>query len=164
MNDGGSTEGALPLDDVSRLVELMTESGVGEIRIRKGELEITVKAKAEAPVAPPAPLERLPQAEAEIATELDASAEHLPERNGNLHVVRSPLVGTFYRAPSPGEEPYVEVGDHVGEGQTLCMVEAMKLFNEIPADISGEVIEILAENAKGVEYDQPLFRIRSEAP
>ena len=77
-------------------------------------------------------------------------------------MVRSPVVGTFYRAPAPGEEHYVEVGDHVGVGQTLCIVEAMKLMNEILADVSGEVVEVLVENTKGVEYDQPLFRIRPE--
>jgi acetyl-CoA carboxylase biotin carboxyl carrier protein len=76
--------------------------------------------------------------------------------------VRSPVVGTFYRAPAPGEEYYVEVGDRVGIGQTLCIVEAMKLMNEILADVSGEVVEVLVENSKGVEYDQPLFRIRPE--
>jgi acetyl-CoA carboxylase biotin carboxyl carrier protein len=96
--------------------------------------------------------------EAEPTPETDGSAE----RNGSLHVVSSPVVGTFYRAPAPGEEPYVEVGDRVREGQTLCIVEAMKLMNEIPADVSGEVVEVLVENARGVEYDQPLFRIRPE--
>jgi acetyl-CoA carboxylase biotin carboxyl carrier protein len=81
------------------------------------------------------------------------------ERDG-LHLVRSPLVGTFYRAPAPGENPYVEVGDSVKAGEVLCIVEAMKLMNEIPADVSGEVVEVLAENAEGVEYDQPLFYLR----
>ncbi len=145
----------LPLDDVGRLVKLLAESGVGEIRVRQGELEITVKAKAEAPAEQPA-------SRVEIVPEVDAPAERPAERNGELHMVRSPVVGTFYRAPAPGEEPYVEVGDLVEVGQTLCIVEAMKLMNEIPADSSGEIVEILAENAKGVEYDQPLFNIRPE--
>ena len=72
----------------------------------------------------------------------------------------SPLVGTFYRSSSPGEDVYVEVGDRVEAGQTLCIVEAMKLMNEIPADVSGEVVEILPENTSGVEYDEPLFYLR----
>ena len=72
------------------------------------------------------------------------------------------MVGTFYRAPAPGEETYVEVGDKVKAGQTLCIIEAMKLMNEIPTDVSGEVVEVLAENAGGVEYDQPLFYLRPE--
>ena len=134
---------ALPLEEVERLVNLVRESGVGEVRVRQGEVEITVKAGPAAPVSQP-------------AKEADPPAA---EWDG-LHAVRSPLVGTFYRAPAPGEDPYVEVGDRVRAGQTLCIVEAMKLMNEIPADISGEVVEVLAENAEGVEYDQPLFRLR----
>ena len=175
MNDGEtlpeSEKGTLPLEEVDRLVELLAESGVGEIRVRRGELEITVKAKPEAPagshVEPPAALTAsqtaTPLTEAVQEPDLaERPAEHPVERNGSQHVVRSPVVGTFYRAPAPGEEPYVEVGDRVGAGQTLCIVEAMKLMNEIPADASGEVVEVLVENAKGVEYDQPLFRIRPE--
>jgi acetyl-CoA carboxylase biotin carboxyl carrier protein len=171
MNEGEALpeveKEALPLEDVGRLVELLAESGVGEIRVRRGELEITVKAKTEAPTGSPVepPAARAasqntsPHPEAAQAPGL---VERPVERNGSQHVVRSPVVGTFYRAPAPGEEPYVKVGDRVGTGQTLCIVEAMKLMNEIPADASGEVVEVLVENAKGVEYDQPLFRIRPE--
>ncbi len=154
-NGGPSRKGALPLDDVGRLVELLAESGVGEIRVRQGELEITVKARTESPAVS----QTAPQAEGTLEPEADGSVER---DGGGLHVVRSPVVGTFYRTPAPGEKPYVEVGDHVRVEQTLCIVEAMKLMNEIPADVSGEVVEILVENAKGVEYDQPLFRIRPE--
>jgi acetyl-CoA carboxylase biotin carboxyl carrier protein len=167
-NDGGesspkSGKGTLPLKDVGKLVQLLADSGVGEIRVKQGELEITVKARTEAPVPvrpPEAAYEArvMPGKEAVAVPEGDPSSE----RNGSSHITRSPMVGTFYRAPTPGEEPYVEVGDRVGKGQTLCIVEAMKLMNEIPADESGEVVEILVENADGVEYDQPLFRIRPE--
>jgi acetyl-CoA carboxylase biotin carboxyl carrier protein len=140
----------LPMEEVERIVDLVRESGVGEIRVRQGEVEITVKARPEAPVPIP---------EAGLPGEI---LEPSPERDG-LHAVRSPLVGTFYRAPAPGEDAYAEVGDRVREGQTLCIVEAMKLMNEIPADVSGEVVEVLAENRAGVEYDQPLFYLRPEA-
>lgn len=144
----------LPLEEVERLVGLVRESGVGEVRVRQGDVEISVKAAAE----PQAPL----RAETRPALEAESSAEpDSPEMDG-LHAIRSPLVGTFYRAPAPGDEPYVEVGDRVRAGEILCIVEAMKLMNEIPADVSGEVVEILAENASGVEYDQPLFRLRPE--
>ncbi len=169
MSDGksGPEREALPLEDVGRLVELLAESGVGEIRVRQGELEITVKARSEAVTEAPAASQIgsqvAPRIEAAPAPKTELSVERPPERNGGLHLVRSPVVGTFYRAPTPGGEPYAEVGDHVGAGQPLCIVEAMKLMNEIPADVSGEVVEILVENAKGVEYDQPLFRIRPEA-
>ena len=162
LPEGGDREGGLSLNDVGRLVELLTESGVGEIRVRQGELEITVKARpvgpAGTPVAPPASETTLHVEPAPVAEEYGPG-----KRDGGFHVVCSPVVGTFYRAPAPGEESYVEVGDHVRAGQTLCIVEAMKLMNEIPAEVSGEVVEILAENARGVEYDQPLFRIRLQA-
>lgn len=134
----------------------MLESGVGEITVRQGEMEISVKARPEAPAAPPP----VPQAAAQSVSEAGES-EGSPEMDG-LHAVRSPVVGTFYRAPAPGEEPYVEVGDTVSSGQTLCIVEAMKLMNEIVADVSGEIVEVLAENAGGVEYDQPLFYLRPD--
>ena len=147
----------LPLDQVEKVVELLRESGVGEIRVRQGETEISVKAMPEAP--PAAPFLQHHAAEVEAQTE---PAEASPESNG-LHAVRSPLVGTFYRAPAPGENSYVEVGDVVQQGQTLCIVEAMKMMNEIVADVSGEVVEVLPENSGGVEYDQPLFHLRPEA-
>lgn len=168
INDDGSNGGtspgspreALPLDDVGRLVELLAESGVGEIRVRQGELEITVKAKIDALAGTPA--EPTTVLQSASRTENPREADSSGERDRGLYVVRSPVVGTFYRMPAPDEKPYVEVGDRVRAGQTLCIVEAMKLMNEIPADVSGELVEILAENARGVEYDQPLFHIRPE--
>ena len=147
-----NSRGPLPLGEVERLVELLRESGVGEIRVRHGETEISVKAKPEAPAAPPQATQGVPEM---------VEAEPSPEMDG-LHAVRSPVVGTFYRAPAPGEDAYVQVGDAVSAGQTMCVVEAMKLMNEIVADVSGEVVEVLAENAGGVEYDQPLFYLRPE--
>ncbi len=152
----------LPLEEVERLVDLVRESGVGEIRVRRGETEITVKALPEVPApTSPAP-QQVAQARAAEAVAEAAESETSPEANG-LHAVRSPVVGTFYRAPAPGEDPYVEVGDTVAAGQTVCIVEAMKLMNEIVADVSGEVVEVLAENAGGVEYDQPLLYLRPDA-
>lgn len=148
-----SEEQQLPIDKVEQLVELLQESGVGEIQVRQGEMEITVKARPEA-AAPPS----IPQATVPSAPVPEPQLEE-PERNG-LHAIHSPLVGTFYRASAPGEDVYVEVGDRVEAGQTLCIVEAMKLMNEIPSDVSGEVVEILADNASGVEYGEPLFYLR----
>jgi acetyl-CoA carboxylase biotin carboxyl carrier protein len=153
-NEEENRQDHLPLDQVEKVVELLRESGVGEIRVRQGETEISVKAMPEAPPAAP----RLPVASVPVPEPVEV----VPETNG-LHAIRSPLVGTFYRAPAPGEEAYVEVGDTVKAGQVLCIVEAMKMMNEIVADVPGEVVEVLAENSGGVEYDQPLFRLRSEA-
>ncbi len=155
-NEEENRQDPLPLDQVERVVELLRESGVGEIRVRLGETEISVKAMPEAaPVLPPPP--------AVVAGTPAEPVVEVPADTNGLHAVRSPLVGTFYRAPAPGEEAYVEVGDTVKAGQVLCIVEAMKMMNEIVADVSGEVVEVLAENSGGVEYDQPLFRLRPEA-
>jgi acetyl-CoA carboxylase biotin carboxyl carrier protein len=143
----------LPLREVELVVELLRESGVGEIRIRRGETEISVKARPD--VAPAG--DQVAQGIRGVPDAVESS----PEMDG-LHAVRSPVVGTFYRAPAPGEDAYVEVGDTVSAGQTLCIVEAMKLMNEIVADVAGEVVEVLAENAGGVEYDQPLFYLRPD--
>ena len=154
-NEEENRQDPLPLDQVEKVVELLRESGVGEIRVRRGETEISVRAAPEAlPAAPQHPVV--------TGAVQEPIVEAIPETNG-LHAVRSPLVGTFYRAPAPGEESYVEVGDTVEAGQVLCIVEAMKMMNEIVADVSGEVVEVLAENSGGVEYDQPLFRLRPEA-
>jgi acetyl-CoA carboxylase biotin carboxyl carrier protein len=139
---------ALPFEEIERLVDLVREKGIGEVSVRQGAVEITVKARPE--TAAPAAREAVsPESEDHSAAERDG-----------LHPIRSPLVGTFYRAPAPGEDPYVEVGDRVRAGEVLCIVEAMKLMNEIASDVSGEVVEILAENTAGVEYDQPLFYLR----
>jgi acetyl-CoA carboxylase biotin carboxyl carrier protein len=147
----------LPLREVELLVELVRESGMGEIRVRQGETEISVRARPEISTTPPA--NRATSGTQGVPE--GGEPERSPEMDG-LHAVRSPVVGTFYRAPAPGEDPYVEVGDLVSAGQTLCIVEAMKLMNEIVADVSGEVVEVLAENAGGVEYDQPLFYLRPD--
>jgi acetyl-CoA carboxylase biotin carboxyl carrier protein len=147
----------LPLSEVEQLVDLLRESRVGEIRVRQGETEISVRARPEVSATPSA---NQVASGTQGVTE-GGEPDYSPEMDG-LHAVRSPLVGTFYRAPAPGEDAYVEVGDTVSAGQTLCIVEAMKLMNEIVADISGEVVEVLAENAGGVEYDQPLFYLRPD--
>jgi acetyl-CoA carboxylase biotin carboxyl carrier protein len=144
----------LPFEEIERLVDLVREKGIGEVSVRQGDVEITVKARPEAA----APAATAPAVSEDASEPGDPSAA---ERDG-LHPIRSPLVGTFYRAPAPGENPYVEVGDKVRAGEVLCIVEAMKLMNEIASDVSGEVVEVLAENAAGVEYDQPLFYLRPE--
>ena len=155
-NGEESRPNPLPLDQVERVVDLLRESGVGEIRIRQGETEISVKAMPEASPAVHTAPQRTTGTEPS-----PESAGGTPEANG-LHAIVSPLVGTFYRAPALGEESYVEVGDAVKAGQVLCIVEAMKMMNEIVADVSGEVVEVLAENSGGVEYGQPLFNLRPD--
>jgi acetyl-CoA carboxylase biotin carboxyl carrier protein len=141
---------------VKKLIELLEESGVAEIEIHEGEESVRISryaagapaAVAAAPVAmaPPAPAAPAPAAE---------EAASLPPG----HAVNSPMVGTFYRAPSPGASAFVEVGQSVKSGETLCIIEAMKMLNQIEADKAGVIKAILVENAEPVEYGQPLFVI-----
>lgn len=150
---------------VKKLIELLEESGIAELEIREGEesVRISRQSHVETPTmyaAPPAMQIAAPQvapaaAAAPEASAAAASAE--PEISG--HVIKSPMVGTFYRAPSPGAKAFVEVGQSVSAGDTLCIVEAMKLLNQIESDKTGIVKSILVENEHPVEYGQPLFVI-----
>jgi acetyl-CoA carboxylase biotin carboxyl carrier protein len=143
---------------VKKLIELLEESGIAEIEIKEGEESVRISRAPSgtpqvimqpgfAPAAPaPAPAPTAAPA---------AEAEALPPG----HVVTSPMVGTFYRAPSPGAKPFVDVGQRVSVGDTLCIIEAMKMLNQIEADRAGVVTAILAENGNPVEFGQPLFVI-----
>jgi len=144
---------------IKRLIELLDESGVNEIEIHEGEESVRIARGAPA-VAAPAPVAAAPAAPAAApapAEAASASAPAAPEITG--HAVRSPMVGTFYRAPSPEAEPFVEEGQTVSAGETLCIIEAMKMLNQIEADRSGVVSSVLLENGQPVEFDQPLFII-----
>jgi len=148
----------MDLRKLKKLIDLVQESGIAELEITEGEEKVkivkgghvSVSAVALAPVAPigaraPAPAAAAPAP----AAEAPAGQEG--------HVVKAPMVGTFYRSPSPDAKAFVEVGQTVKEGDTICIIEAMKLMNEIEADASGSVKAILVENGQPVEYGQPLF-------
>lgn len=140
---------------VKKLIELLDESGVAEIEIREGEESVRISRYSQhAPVAAaaPAPMAALP-----AAAPAEATPAAAPELEG--HLVKSPMVGTYYAAPSPGAKPFVSVGQQVAVGETLCIIEAMKLLNQIEADKAGTIKAILAENGQPVEYGQPLFVI-----
>ena len=139
---------------IKKLIELIEESDIAEIEIHEGEESVrlsrtssfTQVAMAPAPVPAALP-----------AADPAPAAEEKEQFSG--HVVKSPMVGTFYRAPSPGAKAFVDVGQSVHNGQTLCIIEAMKILNQIESDISGTIKEILVENGQPVEYNQPLFVI-----
>ncbi len=141
------------------MAELEIETPVGYLRIsRYSEQPMVVQQAIPAqqqPVAQPV-AQAVPQ-KAEEPT--GQEAESVDE---NLHEIKSPIVGTFYRAPAPGEAPFVEVGDHVNPGDVLCIVEAMKVMNQIKSDVAGTIVEILPKNGEPVEYGQVLFRIRPD--
>lgn len=143
---------------LKKLIELVEESGIAELEITEGEESVRIarySAQNAAPQyvqAPPAPVQTAPGG-SDTAKEQSEDKNSLPDG----HVVRAPMVGTFYQAPSPEARPFVEVGDQVGAEQTLCIIEAMKMLNQIEAEVSGKVVAVLVENGQPVEFDQPLF-------
>ncbi|MGZ5011444.1 MAG: acetyl-CoA carboxylase biotin carboxyl carrier protein [Methylobacter sp.] len=139
---------------IKKLIEIIEESGIAELEIKEGEESIRISRYSAAPAAAayaPAP--------AAAAPAVTAPAALPTEEKITGHVVKSPMVGTFYRSASPGTKVFVEVGQSVQVGDTLCIIEAMKILNQIEADKSGTVTKILVENAEPVEYGQPLFII-----
>lgn len=164
------------------LIEFLQEKNIGEFRLERGELRVELKfqsaiaaaAPAAAPNLDPLLLARLlstappagtgttvaaPPPESSSVPVPAASAPE-PVQEEPLHTVKSPIVGTFYESPSPGSSAFVKIGDQVEAGQPLCIVEAMKLMNEIEADVSGEIVKRLVQNGQPVEYGQPLFAVR----
>ncbi|WP_455217535.1 acetyl-CoA carboxylase biotin carboxyl carrier protein [Kaarinaea lacus] len=148
---------------VKKLIELLEESGVAEIEIKEGEESVRISrtTATAAPMMQPAMMMSAPQVQmpAAAAPAPTPAAEEPATDIFEGHVIKSPMVGTFYRAPSPGASAFVEVGQKVAVGDTLCIIEAMKLLNQIEADKGGTVKAILVENGQPVEYDQPLFII-----
>ena len=152
----------MDLRKLKTLIDLVSESNVSELEITEAEGKVRivksegvvhhyVAAPVQAAPVMAAPLAAAPVAAAPVAAAAPAAAEG--------HVVKSPMVGTFYRASSPGAKPFVDVGSQVKEGETICIVEAMKILNEIEADKTGTIVRVLGENGQAVEYGQPLFVI-----
>ena len=162
------------LGQLERLLSFMSEHGLEEFEYAHGDLRIRLKKAIPQPTA--APVLALPMAQAAppqvivtqaptIAPQAAAQASPAPAQPAAAvaeeeHIIKSPIVGTFYSGPSPDAGPFVKVGDHVEAGQTVCIIEAMKLMNEIEADIAGEVARVMVENGQPVEYGEPLFALR----
>ena len=151
----------MDLDLIKKLVKIVDSSGVTDLELEENGLKIKIAKKirsaqvitqAQIPVASAQPAVSTADGTAKQKTEAEAVAT-------NLHEIRSPIVGTFYRAPAPDADSYIQVGSDVSAGSVLCIVEAMKLMNEIESDVSGKIVKILVENGKPVEYNQPLFLI-----
>ena len=152
----------MDLRKLKTLIDLVAESGIAEIEVTEGDDKVRIVKHAAPPtvsaVPPPTPATVAVPPTAIGGTTPPVAAETFPgARKG--HIVKSPMVGTFYRAPSPGAKTFVELGQQIKPGDTLCIIEAMKLLNEIEAEVAGEVKEILLENGQPVEYGQPLFII-----
>ncbi|NOZ57516.1 MAG: acetyl-CoA carboxylase biotin carboxyl carrier protein [Calditrichaeota bacterium] len=163
-------------EEIRRLVKIVEESNIAELEVSRWGRKVRIRKYATPgngsangaenvvlPAAPPAPaptpVQPAPTAAPQATQPAPPQPESKPEEAKELIEVRSPMVGTFYRAPAPGAEPYVKVGDVVSPGQVLCIIEAMKLMNEIEAEVSGKIVEICVENAQPVEYNQVLFRL-----
>ncbi|AWN14358.1 acetyl-CoA carboxylase biotin carboxyl carrier protein [Salinisphaera sp. LB1] len=154
---------------LKKLIELVEDSGIAELEITEGEESVRIgrypPAGSQPSAPPPAyaaapPPAAAPATDAAPASGASASAGGGGEAVAEGHIIRSPMVGTFYRAPAPDAKSFVEVGDHIGPNDTVCIIEAMKMLNQIEAETSGTVSEILVENGQPVEYDQPLFVIK----
>jgi acetyl-CoA carboxylase biotin carboxyl carrier protein len=156
----------MDIKQIQELVKLVNKSNIGELSIEKDNFKITIKQKKEAAQhfgssviqqAPPTSQMSLPAVSGNQPTESKPSPA--AEKTENLLTIKSPMIGTFYRQSGPGKPIFVSVGDEVEAGQVVCIIEAMKLFNEIESEVSGKIVKILVEDASPVEFDQPLFLV-----
>jgi acetyl-CoA carboxylase biotin carboxyl carrier protein len=163
----------MTIDEIKELIHVVLETGIGELEVRRGDSSVRIKRSMAAPqevVVPavlPVPVAGVTatSAMAAAATTQDslpvpAAAPAAPPEDSRDSVVKSPIVGTYYDAPSPGAAPFVKVGDRVEPKQVLCIIESMKLMNEIEADVAGEIVAQHVENGRPVEYGESLFTIR----
>jgi acetyl-CoA carboxylase biotin carboxyl carrier protein len=160
--------------EIKELIELLVEKDITEFELERGDMKVHVKRGSSATpvvhVAPANAAQSIPIASAAPSAGAAVPASHLvpsasaPEtaKEEDLFIVKSPIVGTYYEAPSPGTPPFIKAGDTVKEGQVLCIIEAMKLMNEIEAEVAGEIVKIFATNGSPVEYGMPLFGIRKQ--
>jgi len=166
------------LKELKELIEFLKENKIGEFDLERGDLKVRIKfeqeggadlaglaralgSQAQAASAAVAPVPAvLPSAHAAAATAAAEAAAAEADDEASLHVVKSPIVGTFYESPSPGSPAFVKIGDQVEMGQVLCIVEAMKLMNEIESDAAGEIVKRFVQNGQPVEYGQRLFAVR----
>ncbi|HTD12017.1 MAG TPA: acetyl-CoA carboxylase biotin carboxyl carrier protein [Steroidobacteraceae bacterium] len=154
---------------IKKLIELLEESGIAEIEIKEGEEAVRISRMPVASAHPhampqhfmhmPAPAAAAPLAAGSAVVALPAATSEPPKPKPNEHVITAPMVGTFYASPSPAAKAFVEIGDEIKVGQVLCIIEAMKMMNQIEADRAGKIASIMARNGDPVEFGQPLFVI-----
>jgi acetyl-CoA carboxylase biotin carboxyl carrier protein len=165
----------MDISEIQDLIKFIAKAGVTEVEIEKKDFKITIKSEmpkkkgaAEATIQVPVPVAAMPQAPATAVAPAaapapaTATAPETPKANAdedNYITVKSPMIGTFYRRSAPDKPTFVEVGSTVGNGDVLCVIEAMKLFNEIESEVSGKIVKILVDDNSPVEYDQPLFLV-----
>ena len=150
--------------EIQELIDYISNSGLAEVKIKTDEFELSIKKYAEShSVAPPAQAAPSPTpvsvAPAPAAAPVPSAAPTPAATSSNLVEIKSPMIGTFYLSPNPEADPFVSEGSSIKAGQPVCIIEAMKLFNEIESEVSGKIVKILVTNASPVEYDQPLFLV-----
>jgi len=153
----------MDLKEIQNLIKFVSNSGVAEVKLETGDVKITIRTTFEGSSQDITYVQQAPLQQAVAAPVMSADPV-LPtaapvDDNSKYITIKSPMIGTFYRKPSPDKPVFIEVGSTIGKGDVLCVVEAMKLFNEIEAEISGKIVKILVENATPVEFDQPLFLV-----
>ena len=157
----------MDIKEIQNLIKFVAKSGASEVKLEMEDVKITIKTGhgytettyvQAAPVAQVVPPVVAPTV-SQLTTETAAPASETAENTSNYITIKSPIIGTFYRKPSPDKPNFVDVGSEINEGDVLCMIEAMKLFNEIESEISGKVVKVLVDNASPVEFDQPLFLV-----
>jgi len=157
--------------ELKELIEFLIEKDIAEFEMERGDVKVRIKRASEHVSAPTAipfvqaaptavPIVAAPVISAPAPAAAPPAKEASAAPDNNLHIVRSPIVGTFYEAPSPGAPPFIKIGDKIETGQVLCIVEAMKLMNEIESDVTGEIVKKLVANGQPVEYGQELFAVR----
>jgi acetyl-CoA carboxylase biotin carboxyl carrier protein len=157
-------KGRFDLHEIKKLFDMVERSPIAEFEYADGDFKIRISKNGGIHVAPAPVYANVPAAAAPMpAPVAEAAAAAVPAVRTQLFEVKSPMVGTFYRAPAPDADPYVRAGDTVEPGKAICIVEAMKLMNEIECEVRGRIVEILVENAQPVEYGQVLFRIDTSA-
>ena len=162
----------MDISEIQDLIKFIAKAGVTEVEIEKKDFKITIKSEmpkkkgaagaAEATIQMPVPVAAMPQAPVAAVAPAPAAAPEAPKANADEDsyiTVKSPMIGTFYRRPAPDKDLFCEVGDAVKQGDTVCVIEAMKLFNEIESEVSGKIVKILVDDNSPVEYDQPLFLV-----
>ncbi len=143
--------------EIKELIKIFDKSGLSRLKVKKDDFEISLKKPEAQPAAAPVPVQSSPQPA--LAPAPEPKEENLEAAKKKGEYITSPMVGTFYRAPSPDSPPFVKVGDRVSKGQTIGIIEAMKIFNEIEAEFDCKILEILVEDGQPVEYDMPLFLV-----
>lgn len=156
----------MDIKEIQNLIKFVAKSGASEVKLEMGDIKITIKTGSDpdamavqyAPIATHIPQTAAPTAEVKTSVDTSVPAPIATE-NSKYITIKSPIIGTFYRKPSPDKPLFVEVGQTISEGDVLCVIEAMKLFNEIESEVSGKIIKVLVDDSSPVEFDQPLFLV-----